>query len=67
MPYFITDECMLCGACESGCEVSAIYETEEKNVIDQSICIECGTCEMNCPFDAIICVTEEELANLTNS
>ena len=59
MPYLITDECMQCGACETGCESDAIYEGLEKYVIDQEICIECGTCEMNCPFDAIIFVSEE--------
>jgi ferredoxin len=67
MPYFITDECMQCGACESGCEVQAISEGEEKFVIDQEICVECGTCEMNCPFDAIILISEEELEELLNS
>lgn len=66
MPYFITDGCMQCGACESGCEVEAIHEGKEQFVINQAICIECGTCEMNCPFGAIIYVTEEELENLIN-
>ena len=54
MPYEITDECMLCGACISGCEVNAIHEEDEKCVIDSTVCIECGTCEMNCPFNAIL-------------
>ncbi len=67
MPYFITDQCELCGVCEAGCEVNAIFETEEKMVIDQEVCIECGTCFMNCPFDAIIEVSEEELEDLINS
>jgi ferredoxin len=67
MPYFITVDCMQCGACESGCEVEAIHEVEERFVIEQAICIECGTCEMNCPFDAIIYVTEEELRNLIDA
>lgn len=64
MPYFITDDCVLCGVCEAGCDVNAISETEEKMVIDQEVCIECGICYNNCPFDAIIEVSEEELAEL---
>jgi len=67
MPYFITDDCELCGVCEAGCEVDAIYEEPEKMVIDQEVCIECGTCYNNCPFDAIIEVSEEELTELMNA
>jgi NAD-dependent dihydropyrimidine dehydrogenase PreA subunit len=60
MPYLITDECILCGACEAGCPSGAIVEGETKNLILVEICIECGTCEQNCPAGAIIFVEVEE-------
>jgi ferredoxin len=58
MPYIVTDECILCGACIAGCEVEAISEGETQAHIDINICIECGTCERNCPSSAIIYVDE---------
>ena len=64
MPYIITDDCILCGACEAGCEVGAISEGETKSIIDAAICIECGTCERNCPVGAIIFVDDAEVAEL---
>ncbi len=63
MPYVVTDECCLCGACISGCESEAITETETKAFIDVNICVECGTCERNCPSEAIIFVDDDELVN----
>jgi ferredoxin len=60
MPYVVTDECILCGACEVGCESGAITEGETRAIIDINICIECGICEQNCPSDAIIFVDDEE-------
>lgn len=60
MPYVVTDQCILCGACVSGCESNAITEGETQSHIDVTICIECGTCQMNCPSDAIIFVEETE-------
>jgi NAD-dependent dihydropyrimidine dehydrogenase PreA subunit len=53
MPYVVSDECMLCGACISGCECGAVKEGETKCEIDPDVCIECGTCEANCPAQAI--------------
>ena len=64
MPYIVTDECILCGACVVGCESEAITEGETKVIIDPDICIECGTCELNCPSEAIIYVSEEEAAKI---
>ena len=61
MPYVVTDECILCGACSAGCESDAITEGETQAHIDVDICIECGTCEMNCPSEAIIYVEESKL------
>ena len=64
MPYVVTDECILCGACVTGCESEAITEGETKSHIDPELCVECGTCERNCPVDAIIYVDEEEAARI---
>jgi ferredoxin len=62
MPYLITDECILCGACVVGCPSGAIEEGETKSLILVELCIECGTCEMNCPSGAIIWVEPEDIA-----
>ena len=61
MPYVVTDECILCGACVVGCESNAITEGETQAYIDVDLCVECGTCERNCPSDAIIFVEESAL------
>ena len=64
MPYVVTDECILCGACVVGCENDAITEGETQAHIDVELCIECGTCERNCVSEAIIYVDEEEAARI---
>jgi ferredoxin len=60
MPYLVTDECILCGACVVGCPSGAIEEGEIKSLILVELCIECGTCEQNCPSGAIIWVEPED-------
>jgi ferredoxin len=60
MPYLVTSECILCGACVVGCESVAIIEGETQAQIDIELCIECGTCKRNCPSDAIIFLDEDE-------
>ena len=60
MPYVVTEECILCGACVAGCESDAITEGETQAHIDVNICVECGTCEMNCPSEAITYMSESE-------
>jgi ferredoxin len=60
MPYIVTDECVLCGACVVGCPSGAVEEGETKCQINVDLCIECGTCEQNCPSAAIIFVEQEE-------
>ena len=60
MPYIVTDECVLCGACVVGCPSGAVEEAETKCQINVELCIECGTCEQNCPSGAIIFVEQEE-------
>lgn len=62
MPYIVTEDCILCGACVAGCPSGAIEEDETQSRINVEICIECGTCEQNCPVNAIIFVEAEELA-----
>lgn len=52
MSYFIHDECISCGACESECPVSCISAGDSKYVIDEDACIECGACANVCPVDA---------------
>lgn len=61
MPYIVTDECILCGACVAGCPSGAVEEGETKCQINVDLCLECGTCEANCPSGAIIFVEQEEL------
>ena len=67
MPYIVTEECILCGACVVGCEVGAITEGETQAHIDIDICIECGTCYANCVSEAIIFVDESELEKVAKS
>jgi ferredoxin len=59
MPYVVTETCIQCGACFTGCESNAITEGETQSHIDVTICIECGTCKQNCPVDAIIFVEDD--------
>ncbi len=59
MPYVVTEACILCGACVTGCESNAITEGETQSHIDVTICVECGTCMRNCPSEAIIWVDDE--------
>ena len=57
MAYKITDECISCGACESGCQNEAISEGETIYVIDPDKCTECvgyfetPKCTETCPID----------------
>ena len=53
MAYVISDSCVMCGACEGECPVSAISEGEGQYVIDADTCIDCGSCEATCPTGAI--------------
>ncbi|HPS33429.1 MAG TPA: 4Fe-4S binding protein [Anaerolineaceae bacterium] len=60
MPYIVTSECILCGACVAGCPSEAITEGETQSHIDTEICVECGTCEANCPVGAIYFAEETD-------
>jgi ferredoxin len=58
MAYYITDECILCGACEAECPNEAISEGEDLFVIDPDKCTECvgffdtPQCYEVCPVEA---------------
>jgi len=54
MPHRITDECIMCGACEAECPNEAISEGDPMYVIDPAKCDDCGTCIETCPNDAIV-------------
>ena len=55
MAYKISDECIMCGACEGECPVGAISGTvKNPHVIDKSKCIKCGACMEKCRFGAIV-------------
>lgn len=53
MAYVISDDCTMCGACESSCPVEAISAGDGKYVIDANSCTDCGACEATCPMSAI--------------
>ena len=53
MAHEISDECILCGACEPECPVEAISEDDEKYEIDPDLCTDCGACVGVCPVEAI--------------
>ncbi len=58
MAYYITEDCISCGACEPECPNQAIREGETIFIIDPDRCTECvGTYESSrcaevCPVDA---------------
>ena len=59
MAMLITEECILCGACEPECPNEAISEGEELYVVDFNLCTECvgfydeQQCVLVCPVDAV--------------
>jgi len=52
MAYFISSDCIACGACVSDCPTDAISEKGGKYEIDAEKCIDCGSCQGTCPVDA---------------
>ena len=60
MAYKITDECILCGACEPECPVNAISDGDTQSIIDADKCVECEghfdtpQCVAVCPTDCIV-------------
>ena len=53
MAYVISDSCVSCDACASGCPVNAIAPGDAHYEIDKDTCISCGACEATCPVGAI--------------
>ena len=59
MAYKITEDCIICGACEAECPNQAIKEGESVYVIDPNKCTECvgsfssSKCAEVCPVEAI--------------
>jgi ferredoxin len=64
MPYVVTSDCTMCGACAAGCDTRAIIEGREQMTIELSICIECGLCVDSCPFQAIVFEEEPQIQSL---
>jgi len=60
MAYKITEECILCGACEPECPNEAISEAEEIYIIDANKCTQCvghydeSQCALVCPVDCCV-------------
>lgn len=52
MAYQISDDCVMCGACESACPQGCITSGDTKFEIDADSCIECGACADTCPVGA---------------
>ena len=52
MAFFINDDCIACGLCESECPVEAITEGDGKYIIDADLCTDCGNCASVCPVQA---------------
>ncbi len=53
MAYVISDECISCGSCVSGCPANAISQGDAHYEIDKDACLSCGACEATCPMGAI--------------
>jgi ferredoxin len=55
----ITDECSACGKCLEGCSFKAIYQNDDRYIIDPAKCDVCGDCYTICPSNAIEIVIED--------
>jgi len=54
----ITETCSACGKCLERCSFKAIYQEDERYLIDHSKCDVCGNCYMVCPVKAVEIVIE---------
>ena len=52
MAYVISNECISCGSCESGCHVGANYQGDDHYEIDAGTCISSGACASDSPVGA---------------
>jgi ferredoxin len=55
----ITEECIACGLCQEKCTFKAIFQHDDKFVIDQARCDVCGDCYTICPSQAVEIVIED--------
>jgi len=62
MPKYNGDRCMLCGGCESVCDVNAIMLTPLFLEYNPRRCMECRKCVEICPSGAW-CEIQNENAN----
>ena len=53
MALYITEDCVMCGACYYECPQGAICEGGNTYVIDQEKCTQCTICYEACKFGAI--------------
>jgi NAD-dependent dihydropyrimidine dehydrogenase PreA subunit len=50
----ITEECIVCGACQPECPEQAIIEGAESYIINPEKCSDCGNCAEVCPVGACL-------------
>jgi len=60
----ITEECIACGDCKDVCSFNAIYQDDDKFIIDSVKCDVCGDCYLVCPSNAIAIVIDDERISL---
>ena len=51
--YYITDDCIGCGSCNSVCPQQCIDANGIPHVINQKNCLHCGNCMDICPVSAV--------------
>lgn len=60
MAKTITEECIICGACEPECPTGSISEGDDIYIIDAATCVECEghfetpKCVEVCPVECIV-------------
>lgn len=52
--FYITDQCIGCGACVTVCPQLCIVDDQVPFQIEQNHCLRCGACLKECPVNAII-------------
>jgi ferredoxin len=52
MAFYIDDNCISCGSCETECAYNAISEEDNKYIVNIEKCTDCGSCAEVCPVDA---------------